>query len=406
MYQRPAAGPESPFAVTRMRRAAIALPGTPLGDDVRSQMEARIGHDFSRVRVHNDSAAAAATYAISARAYTIGHDVSFAAGEYRTDTTAGRELLAHELTHVAQHGPSAEGTTARLVISNPQDAREREAGAVSRGAEPASVISHTAPAGAVHRQHRAPGSVTVRMPVVEEGLTVLSDISAANVGRSLTAIETALARSVFGQSIDLDRVRLIPTDVLEYRVVGNNIRVPNNFTVADEYMAETLIHELTHVWQYQHGGTSYMSHSIQTQIAAGLRGNRNYAYDYMLSPNRSFFDFTPEQQGTIVQNYFAMLRDQSLIAGVNGAARRYDSNHQGPDGFPLGIDSTGRTAEIRRELPEHQRVIGQLRATLPVDEGALLVQRASEVMSSPGSGALPGTDRGTAPLKPLLELRF
>jgi hypothetical protein len=389
-----------------MLRVALASPPRPLDDEVRAEMEGQIGHDLSGVRVHADSTAAAAAHAIAARACTIGVDVIFAAGEYQPDTTAGRELLAHELIHAAQLAPDQERATAPFAMSDPQDARERQAAAVSSGAEPASAISHTAPAGMVHRQHRAPGPVTVRMPVLEEALTQLSDISAANVGRSLTAAERALARPVFGRSIDLDRVRLIPTDVLEYRVVGNNIRVPDNFTIADEYMAETLIHELTHVWQYQHTGTSYMSHSIQTQIAAGMRGNRNYAYDYVLSPDRSFFDFTPEQQGTIVQHYFAMLRDQSLIAGAGGAVRQYDSNHQGPDGFPLRINASQRTAEIGHELPEHQRVIGQMQAALPADEAAQMLLRASEVMTSPRRAAFPETDRGTAPLKPLLELRF
>lgn len=58
--------------------------------------------DFSAVRVHTGTAADAAARAVSASAYTVGHDIGFAAGNYRPDTAAGRALLAHELTHVVQ----------------------------------------------------------------------------------------------------------------------------------------------------------------------------------------------------------------------------------------------------------------------------------------------------------------
>ena len=53
--------------------------------------------------------------------------------------------------------------------------------------------------------------------------------------------------------------------------VGNTIRVPEDFTIADRTMAATLIHELTHVWQYQHAGTSYISVSLGLQLAGTSR---------------------------------------------------------------------------------------------------------------------------------------
>jgi hypothetical protein len=65
-------------------------------------MEPRFGYDFSRVRVHTDPSAVESAAAIGARAYTSGHDVVFAAGEFQPETERGRWLLAHELTHVGQ----------------------------------------------------------------------------------------------------------------------------------------------------------------------------------------------------------------------------------------------------------------------------------------------------------------
>jgi hypothetical protein len=65
-------------------------------------MEPRFGRDFSHVRVHTDGRAADAASAMEARAYTVGRDIVFGAGEYEPGTADGRRLLAHELSHVIQ----------------------------------------------------------------------------------------------------------------------------------------------------------------------------------------------------------------------------------------------------------------------------------------------------------------
>jgi uncharacterized protein DUF4157 len=76
--------------------------GTALDGGVRSRMETAFGHDFSRVRVHADGRAAELSTGLNARAFTIGRDVAFAAGEYRPGTLIGDALIAHELAHVTQ----------------------------------------------------------------------------------------------------------------------------------------------------------------------------------------------------------------------------------------------------------------------------------------------------------------
>jgi hypothetical protein len=65
-------------------------------------MEQRFDWDFSRVRVHTGSAAEQSARDSSARAYTVGDNVVFGAGEFEPQTGEGRRLLAHELTHVVQ----------------------------------------------------------------------------------------------------------------------------------------------------------------------------------------------------------------------------------------------------------------------------------------------------------------
>jgi hypothetical protein len=76
--------------------------GQPLPTSIGSRFEVHFGHDFSRVRVHADTAAADAARSLGARAYALGTDLVFGAGEYAPDTARGQRLLAHELAHVAQ----------------------------------------------------------------------------------------------------------------------------------------------------------------------------------------------------------------------------------------------------------------------------------------------------------------
>jgi hypothetical protein len=76
--------------------------GNPLSESMRSFFEPRFGYDFSQVRVHTDARAAEIVRAVNAQAFTIGRDVVFGAGEYAPETGVGRQLLAHELTHVVQ----------------------------------------------------------------------------------------------------------------------------------------------------------------------------------------------------------------------------------------------------------------------------------------------------------------
>jgi hypothetical protein len=76
--------------------------GQPLDGSTRSTMEDRLGFDFSRVRIHTDAKAAESARAVRARAYTVGSDVVFGAGQYAPRSLEGRRLIAHELTHVRQ----------------------------------------------------------------------------------------------------------------------------------------------------------------------------------------------------------------------------------------------------------------------------------------------------------------
>jgi hypothetical protein len=108
----------------------LRSPGHPLDEDALAAVESRFGHDFSRVRVHTDARAAESAQAVNARAYTVGRDVVFGAGQYTPGTPAGQRLLTHELTHVIQQ-PSP--TAAPTVVAEPDSPQEREAAEAAGG---------------------------------------------------------------------------------------------------------------------------------------------------------------------------------------------------------------------------------------------------------------------------------
>ncbi len=76
--------------------------GQSLSESVRDFFEPRFGYDLSQVRVHTDSRAAEAASAVNASAFTVGRDIVFGDGQYAPEMNSGKQLLAHELTHVLQ----------------------------------------------------------------------------------------------------------------------------------------------------------------------------------------------------------------------------------------------------------------------------------------------------------------
>lgn len=123
--------------------------GRPLDASTRAFFEPRLGHDFSQVRVHSGASATESARAVRARAYTVGQDIVFR-DQPSLETSAGRWLLAHELTHVAQRNSGFSHDLNRL-LSHPSDRAEQEAdGAAARivAGTPAHVVEK--PSAIIH----------------------------------------------------------------------------------------------------------------------------------------------------------------------------------------------------------------------------------------------------------------
>jgi len=92
-------------AVHRDAETAIRLAkggGRALPSGLRTRMEAAFGADFHRVRIHTGVMSNRLNRYFGSAAFTTGKDIFFGKGYFRPDSREGKELLAHELTHVIQ----------------------------------------------------------------------------------------------------------------------------------------------------------------------------------------------------------------------------------------------------------------------------------------------------------------
>lgn len=151
------------------------------------------------------------------------------------------------------------------------------------------------------------------------------------VGRSLTGAEVALARTVFGDSIAYDRVAITtfdmgaPVTLMDTALDGMGplflINWVDGFrtTLSPADRPATLIHELTHVWQGQHGLVPplYMAQAAWAQASGGVRDvwrsgrwrgwdqHRSAAYLFNKGEiGRDWSSFNAEQQASLVQSWF------------------------------------------------------------------------------------------------------
>lgn len=81
--------------------------GSPMPEHTQSFMESRFGYDFSDVRIHAGNDAVNMSRDLNAKAFAVGNNIYFNHGNFSPDTFAGKQLLAHELTHTLQQGGSS-----------------------------------------------------------------------------------------------------------------------------------------------------------------------------------------------------------------------------------------------------------------------------------------------------------
>ncbi len=91
----------------RIVNEVLRSPGQPLDSATKAFFEPRFEHDFSHVRVHADMRAVESARAVNALAYTVGRHIVLGTNQYAPNTSKGKRLIAHELTHVIQQQSSS-----------------------------------------------------------------------------------------------------------------------------------------------------------------------------------------------------------------------------------------------------------------------------------------------------------
>ncbi|QHT70500.1 DUF4157 domain-containing protein [Rhodocytophaga rosea] len=111
---KPAASSITPFIQTKASQAGTTTDaishqlessrggGSPMADHTRNFMENRFGADFTDFRIHTGSQAVQLSHQLNAQAFTTGKDIYFNEGNYSPESSGGKHLLAHELTHTIQ----------------------------------------------------------------------------------------------------------------------------------------------------------------------------------------------------------------------------------------------------------------------------------------------------------------
>lgn len=138
--------------------------------------------------------------------------------------------------------------------------------------------------------------------------------------RYLTPDEVALARGVFGQAIDYDRVwvherkwwpfqprgvTMAPDGDLWFHPDGGLFCA--DFCESPLHIQGHFIHEMTHVWQAQRSGKYWLP----------LMRHPFCRYDYEVVPGKPFARYGIEQQAEIVRHAF-LLRRGVMVEGKPG----------------------------------------------------------------------------------------
>ena len=130
--------------------------------------------------------------------------------------------------------------------------------------------------------------------------------------RYLTAPEVATVQLIFGHALNYTHIKIycgIPFFPWLNCAISPNGHIyfpkqscPIDFTQAPSYYLVWLIHELTHVWQWQLGFHTWLG----GLLLAGRGGYyQRRAYCYTLIPSLTFAELNMEQQAELVAHYFA-----------------------------------------------------------------------------------------------------
>ena len=142
--------------------------------------------------------------------------------------------------------------------------------------------------------------------------------------RRLTAAERHLATSVYGPAIALDRVRLATAPWRGVAVtLGSHVLYPQEAAAIGDFSEEPLhiriwfIHELAHVWQWQHRPLWTLASWLTTLLRGGYGPRRT---GYRLPETLIWHGLNLEQQAEVIAGVYRRAQ-----AGDGAAASRLEA---------------------------------------------------------------------------------
>ena len=128
--------------------------------------------------------------------------------------------------------------------------------------------------------------------------------------------EIWLLEQIYGSTFNPEPVRLIyasPVSAGAAKTIKNEIHLPPKNVITDPSYRDSqefvmlLVHESTHIWQFQNLGLGYMADSLYHQGKGHVdHGDRNVAYHYELVPGKRFKKYNSEQQAKIIEEYVGL----------------------------------------------------------------------------------------------------
>ncbi|MEL6353624.1 MAG: DUF4157 domain-containing protein [Cyanobacteria bacterium J06627_28] len=258
--------------------------GQPLSLSERGFFEPRFGHDFGQVRIHRDARAAALVDSLKAKAFAVGPDIVLGIGQYKPQTTDGRRLLAHELTHVVQQ----QGATV---------------------AEP--VIQKFSP-----RDYIPEGLTSASETAVQYAIEALGVLEEATI---ISSIEAALRMPVIGSSI-LDHpalaghrqtIEFIQATPGALEVIWDFIQNPEPYTKHIKESLEPYIKESQQLAVHQ-GGKLLEDLGIPAEYQASVWQTLKYISGFA----RSAFDFVIDDVILDTVLFWQLRSEQKIYDGA------------------------------------------------------------------------------------------
>jgi hypothetical protein len=147
--------------------------------------------------------------------------------------------------------------------------------------------------------------------------------------RPLTKQEAAMLHNVFRASVALFNVRIIQGDSGVFDFTDRAFTLGNTIYMKRTGLAEwdeTLVHETTHVWQYQNSGSSYSSDALGAQMYyEHVKAASAYDWsDPRVNEGRMVWEeWNREAQARFIEDVFT---DGALTSGAQGNGVFYSAD--------------------------------------------------------------------------------